>query len=65
MFPHIGFPELVVILVIILIIFGPSQLPKLAKMIGESIRSLKKASDGTDDSPAGSSKPPEGPNGKK
>ncbi|OGH56285.1 MAG: hypothetical protein A3G34_06295 [Candidatus Lindowbacteria bacterium RIFCSPLOWO2_12_FULL_62_27] len=60
MFPHIGFGELAIILVIILIIFGPSQLPKLAKMIGDSIRSLKKASSGEDDAP----KPPEGRNGK-
>ena len=65
MFPHIGFPELAIILVIILIIFGPSQLPKLAKMIGESIRSLEKASTGEEDNPASSDKPPEGPNGKK
>ena len=53
MFPGIGFGELTIILVIILIIFGPSQLPKLAKMIGESIRSLKKASTGEDDGPGG------------
>ena len=65
MFPHIGFPELVVILVIILIIFGPSQLPKLAKMIGDSVRALKKASTGEDDNQASSSKPPEDPTGKK
>mgnify|MGYP001572790393 CR=1 FL=1 len=57
----IGGWEWVVILVIVLIIFGPSQLPKLAKMIGDSIRTLKKASTGEDDS---SQKPPEGRNGK-
>lgn len=64
MFPHIGFGELVVILVIVLIIFGPSQLPKLAKMIGDSIRSLKKASSGEDDGSASSQKSPDGKNGK-
>ncbi len=63
MFPHIGFGELAVILVIVLIIFGPSQLPKLAKMIGDSIRSLKKASSGEDEDQP-SQKPPEGRNGK-
>ncbi len=61
--PHIGFGELVVILVIVLVIFGPSQLPKLAKMLGESVRALKKASSGEDDDqprkPEG-----QGPNGK-
>lgn len=64
MFPQIGFPELVIILVVVLIIFGPTQLPKLAKMIGESIRSLKKASTGESDAPASSDKSPEGRNGK-
>lgn len=64
MFPHIGFPELVVILVIILIIFGPSQLPKLAKMIGESIRSLKKASTGEGGEDEHSDKTSQGKNGK-
>lgn len=64
MLPGIGFGELVVILVIILIIFGPTQLPKLARMIGDSIRSLKKASSGEEDSPAAPPKPPEGKNGK-
>lgn len=63
MFPSIGFGELAIILVIVLIIFGPSQLPKLAKMIGDSIRSLKKASSGEEDSPP-PQKPPEGKNGK-
>lgn len=64
MFPHIGFGELVVILVIVLIIFGPSQLPKLAKMIGDSVRALKKASSGEDEDHPSSQKPPEGRNGK-
>lgn len=60
--PHIGFWELVIILVIVLVIFGPSQLPKLARMVGDSIRALKKASSGEDDSQQ--PKKPEGPNGK-
>ena len=64
MFPHIGFGELVVILVIVLIIFGPSQLPKLAKMIGESVRALKKASSGEEDRSSPDEKSSEGRNGK-
>ncbi|MCL4078501.1 twin-arginine translocase TatA/TatE family subunit [Coriobacteriia bacterium Es71-Z0120] len=33
--------ELWVILIIVLVLFGPSQLPKLAKMFGESAKALK------------------------
>lgn len=38
----LGVPELVLILVIILVIFGGSQLPKLAKSIGTSAKELRK-----------------------
>jgi sec-independent protein translocase protein TatA len=40
----LGAPELVVILVIMLVLFGGSKLPSLAKGLGESIREFKKAS---------------------
>lgn len=40
----LGVPELVIILVIILIIFGPSKLPQLAKSIGQGVKALRKAS---------------------
>lgn len=56
--------EWIVILIIVLILFGPSQLPKLAKMIGESVRALKKASSGEDDASAPPKKTPGGENGK-
>lgn len=39
----LGVPELIIILVIVLIIFGPSKLPQIGKAIGQGIRSLKKA----------------------
>jgi len=38
--------ELIIILVIVLIIFGAGQLPKVAKAIGEGIREFKKAAKG-------------------
>lgn len=40
----IGMPELVVILVIILIIFGAGKLPEIGKGVGEAIKNFKKAS---------------------
>ncbi|WP_459478073.1 twin-arginine translocase TatA/TatE family subunit [Clostridium saccharoperbutylacetonicum] len=42
--PRIGFPELIVILVIALVIFGPGKLPSVGKSIGEAIKEFKKAS---------------------
>ena len=43
MFGSIGMPELVIILVIALIIFGPRKLPELGKSLGKSINEFKKA----------------------
>ncbi len=39
----LGTTELIVILVIVLLLFGSSRLPGLAKGMGESIRNFKKA----------------------
>jgi TatA/E family protein of Tat protein translocase len=41
----IGLPELVIILVIALIVFGPRKLPDLAKSLGKGLAEFKKASD--------------------
>jgi sec-independent protein translocase protein TatA len=39
----VGLPELLVILVIALIIFGPSKISQLGKGLGEGIRNFKSA----------------------
>ena len=44
MFGSIGMPELVIILVIALIIFGPRKLPELGRSLGKSIGEFKRAS---------------------
>jgi sec-independent protein translocase protein TatA len=44
MFGSIGMPELIIIFVIALIIFGPRKLPELGKSLGKSIAEFKKAS---------------------
>ena len=41
MFPRVGFPELAVILVIVILIFGANKLPQLGKGIGSAIKNFK------------------------
>ncbi len=38
----LGMPELIIVLVIALIFFGPGKLPSLGKSIGQAIRGFKK-----------------------
>jgi len=45
MFGSIGLPELIVIFVIALLVFGPKKLPEVGKSVGKAIREFKKASD--------------------
>ncbi len=45
MFGSIGMPELLLILVIALIVFGPKKLPEIGKSLGEGLAQFKKASD--------------------
>jgi len=41
----IGFPELTLIMVVALIVFGPEKLPEVAKTIGNLVGQLRKSSD--------------------
>ena len=50
---RIGTNELLIILVVVLLIFGPKNLPKLGKMFGKTINGFKKGmedEEGSDDS---------------
>jgi sec-independent protein translocase protein TatA len=45
MFGRIGPAELILVLVIALVIFGPKKLPEIGKAVGQAIREFKKHSD--------------------
>lgn len=45
----LGVPELVVILVIALLVFGPGRLPEIGGALGKGIRDFKKGFDGNDE----------------
>lgn len=50
MFGRIGVPELILILVIALMIFGPAKLPEIGRSIGKALREFHKASSELKDS---------------
>jgi len=45
----IGMPELIIILVIVLVVFGAGRLPEIGSALGKSIKNFKRASDGKDE----------------
>ena len=50
-------PELIIVLVVVLVLFGGAQLPKLAKNLGSAQKEFKKAMDeGKSDHPSSESK---------
>jgi sec-independent protein translocase protein TatA len=48
MFKSIGFPELLLILVIIVIFFGVGKLPQVGAQMGKAIRAFKRSQSGED-----------------
>ena len=50
MFGSLGLPELIIILLIIILIFGANRLPEIGRGIGKGIRNFKEANrDGQND----------------
>jgi sec-independent protein translocase protein TatA len=47
--PNIGPLEIVIVLVIVLVIFGPKRLPDLGRSLGTSMREFKDSVTGKDD----------------
>jgi len=52
--PNLGFPELLVILVLALLLFGAGRLPEVGRSLGKAIAEFKRAmaGDGGPDAPA-------------
>jgi len=44
MFPNLGMSELILILVIALVVFGPRKLPEIGKSLGKTINEFRRAS---------------------
>lgn len=49
MFPSIGFPEIMLILVIVLLVFGANKLPEIGSSLGKAIRNFKRSSSEPDE----------------
>ena len=43
MIGRLGLPELMLVFAIAILVFGPRQVPKLGKMLGESIKEFRRA----------------------
>jgi sec-independent protein translocase protein TatA len=41
--PHLGWPEILVILFVVLVIFGPKRLPEMGRSLGRAIKEFKNA----------------------
>jgi sec-independent protein translocase protein TatA len=54
--PIPGWGELILLLVIVLIIFGPGKLPDIGSAVGKGIREFRKASSDLEDSVRGESR---------
>jgi sec-independent protein translocase protein TatA len=53
--PQLGMGELIIIFLVVLLLFGANQIPKVAKGMGEGIREFKKAArdlSGAEEKPA-------------
>jgi len=45
----IGFPELLILLLVVLLVFGPKRLPEMGKQLGRGMREFKDSISGKDD----------------
>lgn len=54
----LGIPELLIILVVILLIFGPKNLPKLGKSLGQTVKNVREGMEGDEEQVEGTDEEP-------
>ena len=50
--PGLGTTELIIVLVIVLVLFGPKRLPQLGKSLGKTVKSMRDGLEGKDEEEA-------------
>ena len=45
----LGGPEILVVLIVVLVIFGPKNLPKLGSALGKTVKNVREGMEGDDD----------------
>ncbi len=55
--PNLGIPELLIILAIALVVFGPGKLPDLGKALGTGLREFQRSVRGEEGPPASENRP--------
>jgi sec-independent protein translocase protein TatA len=56
--PHFSFPELIIIMVVILLLFGAKRIPEIAGSMGKGIKEFKKQMNEVEQMGSGNSYPP-------
>ena len=59
MFDNMGFGELLIIVLVVLVLFGSKKIPDLAQGLGKGIREIKKALKGEDEKTDDADKKPD------
>lgn len=44
--PGVGMPELLIVLVVVLLLFGPKRLPQLGKSLGKTMKAIREGAEG-------------------
>jgi sec-independent protein translocase protein TatA len=58
MFPNVGPLEIVVVLIIALVVFGPRKVPELGRSVGKGIREMRNSLSGIGDEDEAEASPP-------
>jgi sec-independent protein translocase protein TatA len=61
MIPHLGVPELLIIMVILILVFGVGKLPQIGKALGQGIREFRENTQGLAEEGLAEASPGESP----